>query len=146
MRIEVLDERCKPYLGSSGAAGIDLRARCLGNVAPASLLPGTKYIFGLGIKTNIPAGWVGLVTPRSGQGFNYEVTLANTVGVIDSDFEGEWKAAIVVRGPTPMPFKEFDRVCQMVVVPHYDYSLVEYGLIDRKSERGEEGLGHSGTQ
>ena len=96
MRIEVLDERCKPYLGSSGAAGIDLRARCLGNVAPASLLPGTKYIFGLGIKTNIPAGWVGLVTPRSGQGFNYEVTLANTVGVIDSVYEGVWRLAIVV--------------------------------------------------
>ena len=146
MRIEVLDERCKPYLGSSGAAGIDLRARCLGNVAPASLLPGTKYTFGLGIKANIPVGWVGLVIPRSGQGFNYEVTLANTVGVIDSDFEGEWKAAIVVRGPTPMPFKEFDRICQLVVVPHYDYSGILWEPIVIKSERGANGLGHSGTK
>ena len=146
MRIEVLDERCKPYLGSSGAAGIDLRARCLGNVAPASLLPRTKYIFGLGIKTNIPKGWVGLVAPRSGQGFNYEVTLANTVGVIDSDFEGEWKAAIVVRGPTPMPFKEFDRICQLVVVPHYDYSGITFKPIEHKSERGANGLGSSGVE
>ena len=145
MIIEVLDPRCQPYKGSEGAAGIDLRARCLGNVPPASLLPGTKYIFGLGIKTNIPKGWVGLVTPRSGQGFNYEVTLANTVGVIDSDYEGEWMVAIVVRGPTPMPFKEFDRVCQLVVVPHYDYTKIVWGNIVKKSERGEGGFGHSGT-
>lgn len=146
MRIEVLDERCKPYLGSSGAAGIDLRARCLGNVAPAALLPCTKYIFGLGIKTNIPKGWVGLVAPRSGLGFNYEVTLANTIGVIDSDFEGEWQAAIVVRGQAPMPFKEFDRICQLVVVPHYDYTKIVWGDIIRESERGSNGLGSSGVE
>ena len=146
MRIEVLDPRCQPYKGSGGAAGIDLRARCLGNVAPASLLPGTKYTFGLGIKTNIPVGWVGLVTPRSGQGFNYEVALANTIGVIDSDFEGEWKAAVVVRGPTPMPFKEFDRICQLVVVPHYDYEEIVYDKILTGSERGSNGLGSSGTK
>ena len=146
MRIEVLDPRCQPYKGSSGAAGIDLRARCLGNVAPASLLPGTKYTFGLGIKTNIPKGWVGLVAPRSGQGFNYEVTLANTVGVIDSDFEGEWKAAIVVRGSAPMPFKEFDRICQLVVVPHYDYEEIVYDKILIGSERGSSGLGSSGVE
>ena len=146
MLIEVLDERCKPYLGSTRAAGIDLRARCLGDVAPASLLPGTKYIFGLGIKTNIPVGWVGLVTPRSGQGFNYEVTLANTMGVIDSDYEGEWKAAVVVRGPTPMPFKEFDRICQLVVVPHYDYEGIVYDKILTGSERGSSGLGSSGVE
>ena len=146
MRIEVLDERCKPYLGSSMAAGLDLRARCLGNVVPASLLPGTKYTFGLGIKANIPVGWVGLVIPRSGQGFNYEVTLANTVGVIDSDFEGEWKVAVVVRGTTPMPFKEFDRICQLVVVPHYDYEGIIYDKILTGSERGSNGLGSSGAE
>lgn len=146
MRIEVLDERCKPYLGSSGAAGIDLRARCLGNVPPAHLIPGTKYIFGLGIKTNIPEGWVGLVAPRSGLGFNYEVTLANTIGVIDSDYEGEWKIALVVRGPDSMPFNEFDRVCQLVVVPHYDYTKIVWGSVVRESERGSNGLGSSGVE
>ena len=108
-------------------------------------MPGTKYIFGLGIKTNIPKGWVGLVMPRSGQGFNYEVTLANTVGVIDSDYEGEWRIALVVRGDTPMPFREFDRICQMVVVPHYDYSKIDFGPIFISSERGDGGFGHSGT-
>ena len=145
MRIEVLDPRCQPYKGSDGAAGLDLRATCNGNVPPAYLMPGTKYIFGLGIRTNIPKGWVGFVMPRSGQGFNYEVTLANTVGVIDSDYEGEWRIAIVVRGDVPMPFKEFDRICQMVVVPHYNYSNIEFGPIFTSSERGDGGFGHSGT-
>ena len=146
MRIEVLDERCTPYLGSKGAGGIDLRARCLTNDVPEFLRPDIKYTFGLGIKTNIPVGWVGLVAPRSGQGFKYEATLANTVGVIDSDFEGEWKVAIVVRGAWQMPFKEFDRICQLIVVPHYDYSKIEWGNILTGSERGEGGFGHSGTK
>jgi len=146
VRIEVLDPRCQPYKGSEGAAGIDLRATCNGKVPPAYLMPGTKYIFGLGIKTNIPKGWVGLVAPRRGQGFNYEVTLANTIGVIDSDFEGEWKAAVVVRGTNPMPFNEFDRICQLVVVPHYDYEGIIYDKILTGSERGSSGLGSSGVE
>ena len=146
MKIEVIIPECTPYRGSEKAAGLDLRAHSLTGVPPAYLMPGTKYIFGLGIRTNIPEGWVALVAPRSGLGFNYEVQLANTLGVIDSDFEGEWLLAIVVRGDKPMPYKEFDRICQMIVVPHYDYNKVEYTAIDRKSERGEDGLGHSGTQ
>ena len=146
MKIEVIYPECIPYKGSTQAAGMDLRARSLTGVPPAYLMPGTKYIFGLGIRMNVPEGWVALITPRSGLGFNYEVQLANSIGVIDSDFEGELMLALVVRGDKPMPFKEFDRVCQMVVVPHYDYNLVEYTTIDRKSERGEAGLGHSGTQ
>ena len=146
MRIEVLDERCTPYLGSKGAGGIDLRARCLTNDVPEFLRPGIKYTFGLGIKTNIPVGWVGLVAPRSGQGFKYEATLANTVGIIDSDYEGEWKAAIVVRGSEPMPFKEFDRICQLIVIPHYDYNKIEWDNILIGSERGEGGFGHSGVE
>lgn len=146
MKIEVIYPECTPYKGSTQAAGMDLRARSLTGVPPAYLMPGTKYIFGIGIRMNVPEGWVALITPRSGLGFNYEVQLANSIGVIDSDFEGELMLALVVRGDKPMPFKEFDRVCQMVVVPHYDYNLVEYTTIDRKSERGEAGLGHSGTQ
>ena len=145
MIIEVLDPRCQPTQGSEGAAGIDLRATCNGKVPPAYLMPNTKYIFGLGIKTNIPNGWVGLVMPRSGQGFNYEVTLANTVGVIDSDYEGEWRIALVVRGDTPMPFKEFDRICQLVVVPHYDYARIMYDKILTGSARGGAGFGSSGV-
>lgn len=145
MIIEVLDPRCQPTQGSEGAAGIDLRATCNGKVPPAYLMPNTKYIFGLGIKTNIPKGWVGFVTPRSGQGFNYEVTLANTIGVIDSDYEGEWKVALVVRGDKPMPFQEFDRVCQLVVVPHYDYKGIVWDNIVTGSERATSGLGSSGV-
>lgn len=145
MIIEVLNPSCQPVVGSAGAAGIDLRGWYEG-VPPAYLLPGTKYVMGTGVKMNIPKGWVGLVMPRSGLGFKYEVMLANSVGVIDSDYEGEIKVALVVRGIEPMPFTNFDRVCQMVVVPHYDYSNITFGTIVKESERGEGGLGHSGIK
>lgn len=143
--IEVLDKKCTPMRGSEKSAGLDLRAKSLDGITPEFLQPGIRYVFRLGIRTNIPDGWVAFVTPRSGLGFNYEVTLANTIGVIDADFEGEWMLAVVVRGPRPMPFQEYDRICQMVVVPHFDYSQVTYQPIVRLSERGEDGLGHSGV-
>ena len=145
MIIEVLNPNCQPVVGSAGAAGIDLRGMYEG-VPPAYFIPGTKYTMGTGVKVNIPKGWVGLVMPRSGLGFKYEVTLANSVGVIDSDYEGEIQVALVVRGPKSMPFTNFDRVCQMVIVPHYDYSNIEFGSIIKESERGDGGFGHSGIQ
>ena len=39
-----------------------------------------------GIRCKINKDWVLLAFPRSGQGFKYGVHLANTVGVIDSDY------------------------------------------------------------
>lgn len=42
--------------------------------------------FPTGIRCKIDEGWVLKIYPRSGQGFKYGVHLANTVGIIDSDY------------------------------------------------------------
>lgn len=51
---------------------------------------------GLGFATEIPEGYCALIIPRSGAGCNQGVSLRNTVGVVDSDFRGEWRAMVRV--------------------------------------------------
>ena len=88
--------------------------------------------------------------PRSGLGFKYEVMLANSVGVIDADYRGEIMVKLVNRGPIDMEIIDFDRVVQMVVVPHWymkhiqKVSAEEFDTLS--TERGDKGFGSSGTK
>ena len=65
----------------------------------------------------IPFGYVGLVVPRSSWG-KKGFSLANTVGVIDSDYRGE---IALLRDHHPhkghLKISEGDKVAQLVVVP-----------------------------
>lgn len=147
IRIELLHERAKPHVGSAEAAGIDLRAAMETAAGFVLLDTDESLVVGTGVKVDIPKGWVGLVLPRSGLGFKYEVVLANTCGVIDSDYNGEIKIKLVNRGSEQMDIGDFDRVCQMVIVPHYQvYDNIEYvESLDKDTERGESGFGSSGV-
>lgn len=143
----------KPYKGSEEAAGIDLRCDLgLNKGIPYKILkPNESIVFGTGIRCAIPKGWVGLVLPRSGLGFKYSVVLANTAGVIDSDYRGEIKVKLVNKGDIDMPIENYDRVVQMVLVPHWDYShsqevsAEEFKELEN-TERGVSGFGDSGIK
>lgn len=41
-----------------------------------------------GIRCKIDAGWLLMLCPKSGLGFTYNFKLANTVGIVDSDYYG----------------------------------------------------------
>lgn len=45
--------------------------------------------YGLGFATEIPPGWQGLIFPRSSIS-TYDLALANSVGVVDAGYRGEW--------------------------------------------------------
>lgn len=145
MQIEVLDERCKPYVGSVGAAGLDLRANWENGEDSLVLEPGSKTLVNTGIRCAIPAGWVGLVTPRSGMGSKFEITLANTVGVIDSDYRGEIRAYVTNKGKEAFTLEKYMRFCQMVVVPHLNPNNIFYTDKLPESVRSDSGFGSSGN-
>lgn len=145
--IVLLNENAMPHVGSEEAAGMDLRM-CIKTAAGYTMLaPNQVLEFGTGIKIKIPVGWCGLVLPRSGLGFKYEVRLANTVGCIDSDYLGEIRVKIRNCGDIAMDIEDFERICQMVIVPHYkvknNFNIVD-SLEYYETERGEDGFGHSG--
>ena len=51
--------------------------------------PGETVIVPTGIKTAVPKGYALLIQPRSGQSAKTKLRIANTPGLIDSDYRGE---------------------------------------------------------
>lgn len=113
--------------------------------------------FRLGIRTEIPQGYCALVFPRSSIS-NHEFTLANSVGVIDSDYRGEWRARIIPRGSytgktqyntipiswstatdTMVLPKVGETLFQFMIIPVLGIEFEEGSLAN--SERGEGGFG-----
>lgn len=89
----------EPAYATSGAAGIDLPASLK---EPLVVEPGEKILVPTGLAVDIPAGnMVGLVFVRSGLASKHGLTLANAVGVIDSDYKGEIICAIQNNGKEP---------------------------------------------
>ena len=135
-------EAVVPTLGSKFAAGADLYSAEKGDVVIA---PGETKFIGTGIAFEIPEGYVGLVYARSGLACKRGLAPANKVGVIDSDYRGEIKVALLNHGKEPQMLEKGERIAQMVVAP---YLSVTYEETDELSdtERGEGGFGSTGRK
>jgi len=140
MKVKLLNIKCVPVRGSEHSAGFDLKVSKAVTIEPGE----TKKVT-TGIQVEIPEGYVGLVFPRSGLGTDerYKMRLANTVGVIDSDYRGEVKAFIENRGDEKLLLKAYERFCQLVVVPYLNEPV---SIVDRLSDtdRGDNGFGSTG--
>jgi dUTP pyrophosphatase len=126
-----------PSYAKESDAGLDLVA--------TSIISNTTFqiTYGLGIALEIPEGFVGLVFPRSSIR-NTELTLSNSVGVIDSGYRGELQATFnKSNGLDSISYKVGDRVCQIMIIPH---PIIELFEVDELSEsaRGEGGFGSTG--
>lgn len=132
-----------PSYATSGAAALDLRA-CLD--APKTVQPGETVLVPSGIAISIhDPGMVALLVPRSGLGIKHGIVLANTVGVIDSDYQGEIGIGIVNRGTAPYTIEPGERVCQIMFVPVLQADLNIVTEFSRESERGTGGFGSTGS-
>lgn len=128
----------EPTRGTPHSAGLDLCAD-----EKALLLSGQVKMVSTGIAVEIPEGYVGLLFVRSSLG-KAGVTLANSVGVIDSDYRGEIKFAMIYNSTFGGQYIQHgERIGQMVVVPAPLFELVE---VDELSDttRGTGGFGSTG--
>jgi len=138
MRIQPLNSGfIMPTKGSSQAGAFDIYMPGEGRVT------GETQFIGLGFAAAVPLGHVALLLPRSGAGAKFGVELNNTCGVIDSDYTGEWRAAMKTKSGLPYSWEKGERVLQFLVVPvaQVELELVSY-LEDTK--RGAGGFGHTG--
>ncbi len=91
-----------------------------------------------GVAVAIPAGYAGLVVPRSGLAARHGLTCLNAPGLIDSGYRGELQVILVNHDPEhDYTVSRGDRVAQLVLVKveQAAFELVgEGGLED--SERG----------
>lgn len=130
-----------PKIQTSGAAGLDL----FNNEKEIRILEeGKSIVISTGFYVEIPEGYVGLVFARSSLGFKFDCTLANSVGVIDSDYRGEVKVKIHNHSDKPKMIELNERVAQIVVVPCFN----QFTQVDELSEtdRGSNGFGSTGKK
>ena len=109
-----------PTYATDGAAGLDVRAWLPGGLsAPLVLHPGESHEMPLGFATAFPAGFGFLLIPRSGTGSKL-LEVRNTVGLIDSDYRGEWIAKLRHKGvpgvDEPIVIVHGERILQAVPV------------------------------
>lgn len=109
----------------------------------AGTADGTSRMFGLGFATAIPDGYVVLLLPRSSMGAKHGLELNNTCGVIDSDYRGEWKAALRTKSGLPISWESGDRVLQFLIVPVATVRLELVESLD-ETKRGSGGFGSTG--
>ncbi|MDD2365458.1 MAG: dUTP diphosphatase [Desulfuromonadaceae bacterium] len=132
-----------PSYATSGAAALDMRA-CLETAL--TVTPGETALIPSGIAISIhDPGVVALLVPRSGLGIKHGIVLANTVGVIDSDYQGEIGIGIVNRGTLPYTIEPGERICQMMFVPLLQADLSIVTEFSQESIRGAGGFGSTGS-
>jgi dUTP pyrophosphatase len=134
------EEAVLPAYAQPGDAGLDLTS-----TADVEVGPGERGMISTGLVVAIPAGYAGLVLPRSGLASRKGLTLANSPGLIDSGYRGEITCAVVnLDRETAVSIRRGDRVAQLVIVqaPHLEPRWAEDLPV---SERGEGGFGSTGT-
>jgi dUTP pyrophosphatase len=127
-----------PSRGTESSAGLDLYAD-----ADVLVTSGASVMLGTGIAIEIPRDHVGLVCIRSSVG-KAGVALANSVGVIDSDYRGELKLCLTyTAGSGGHYIRKGQAIAQIVIMPVLQVELVEVDALST-TERGDGGFGSTG--
>ena len=127
-----------PTKGTDMAAGYDIYMPEAGSITGLSPL-----MVGLGFAAEVPAGCVALLLPRSSTGSKFGLELNNTCGVIDSDYRGEWKAALKTKSGLPYSWSAGDRLLQFLIMPVISVNLIAVDSLEA-TQRGAGGFGSSG--
>lgn len=122
------------------AGAFDLRSS-----SSVVLWPSDKKLIDTGLKLAIPPGFAGMLLTRSGNGIKRDITLANSVGLIDADYRGSIVVALKNTGISGFKVARGDRIAQMIIVPVVRANPVIVDEFSRKTGRGEGGLGHTGV-
>lgn len=128
-----------PKYAHDGDAGADLV--CIEEV---TLAPGERQLVPTGVAIGLPAGYVGLVHPRSGLANKHGIGIVNTPGTIDSGYRGELKICLINLDPTDsVTLPAGSRIAQLVIQEVMTAQFVEVKELD-DTERSDNGFGSTG--
>ena len=83
-----------------------------------------------------------IIIPRSSMG-KQPIMIANTVGLIDSDYRGETGVGVVNLGQSEYTVRPGDRIAQLMVTPVVQPTVVQVSELD-DTGRGAGGFGSTG--
>ena len=129
-----------PTYGSLEAAGADLYA-CLDE--SVTIEPGQTAFIPTGLAMALPRGYAGLVYARSGLACKKGLAPANKVGVVDSDYRGEFMIVLHNHGTEPQTVEHGDRIAQLVITPVFTPGFTEVNELT-ETQRSNGGFGSTG--
>jgi dUTP pyrophosphatase len=126
-----------PAYAKTGDAGLDLTGITIDWETE------TQICYDTWLSVEIPEGYVGLIFPRSSIR-NYELSLSNAVGVIDSGYRGSIKFIFnKLRGDESKIYAVGERIGQLIILPYPKIETIEVEELSN-SERGLVGFGITG--
>lgn len=126
-----------PKRSTKNSAGYDIAS-----LEEYILKPGEAHIFVTGLKVTMNSDEVLYLYGRSSFGYKYNITLANSVGVIDSDFynnidnEGHFKVKLINHGEKEVKINIGDRIAQGVFMKYLIVDNEEKIIKERKGGLG----------
>lgn len=139
--IELMTETAKlPVYSTEEAAGADL---C--SAESVMLLPNEFRVIRTGLRMDIPKGYHVEIRSRSGLAAKHGVFVLNSPGTIDSDYTGEVGVILCNISQKPFIIAIGDRIAQMVVMKHETVDFHQVVSVDKTTERGSGGFGHTGV-
>ena len=141
IEVKKLNDKAKlPCRATADSAGADLCACIDDDIA---LMPGERRLIPTGIAIAVPTGFGGFVFPRSGLSSKFGVSLANCVGVIDSDYRGELRVPMVNLSNEPYTIQPGERVAQLCIAPVWQAAFTPADELT-DTARGAGGVGSTG--
>ena len=131
-----------PFYGTEFSAGADLCA-CLNETV--TLQPNETRMISIGIAAELPIGYAGLIFARSGLAAKRGLAPANKVGVVDSDYRGEWFVPMRNHSDVPQIIEPGERIAQLVITPYLTAKFIESEDLS-ETVRGLGGFGSTGEK
>jgi dUTP pyrophosphatase len=130
----------EPSYAKAGDAGADLRS-----TKKISIAPGARELVPTGVAIALPAGFVGLVHPRSGLALKHGVTVLNSPGTIDAGYRGEILVTLYNSSSDKFEIEAGDRIAQLLIQRVEQAKFIQ---VDRlpDSDRGQAGFGSTGSK
>ena len=145
VNIKITRGMTAPEYATEGSAAVDLRAAIEENETVTSA-PGERRLIPTGLSISPETSdVVAVIAGRSGLGVKKGVSLANGIGVIDSDYRGEIQVCLINRGEKPFEVHRGDRIAQMMFLPVMHASFLPVDELD-ETARGAGGFGHTGVK
>lgn len=106
--------------------------------------PGERMMIPTGVVFDIPVGHSVRIHARSGLALKAGLVMANSEGVIDSDYTDETKVIVLNVSNIPIKINHGDRIAQAEMVPvlHYDLVPTNEDITQKTSRAG--GFGSTG--
>lgn len=148
-----------PAYADNGSSGFDLRAWIRDDEAGVqtnengenfiSLKPLERRMIHTGLYFEIPNRLEIQVRPRSGMAIKKGLTVINTPGTVDSSYTGECCLLMVNLSNEDVAITSGERIAQGVLSPVFvggEVCLREIENIEKETERGSGGFGHTGEK